>query len=131
MVNKLEVFANKKKVGTLALSKSKHVIFQYDANWIENGFSLNPFKLPLSDMVFVSTSYYFNGLFGVFADSLPDSYGQLLLDRYLRSKGIDIETLNPLDRLAYIGDSGMGILEYVPSWSEKEQPIIDFDLAQK
>lgn len=119
MVNKIEVFAHKKKVGTLALSKSKQIIFQYDEDWVKNGFSLNPFKLPLSDRIFVSTSYYFNEIFGVFADSLPDSYGQLLLDRYLRSKGIDTETLNPLDRLAYIGDSGMGILEYVPSWNEK------------
>ena len=74
MMNKIEVFANNKKVGTLAFTKDKHVAFQYDKVWIEQGFSINPFKLPLTDQVFVSTSTYFKGLFGVFADSLPDSY---------------------------------------------------------
>lgn len=131
MVNRIEVFANKKKVGTLAMSKEKEIIFQYDKDWIETGFSLNPFKLPLTDRIFVSSSPYFHGLFGVFFDSLPDSYGQLLLDRYLKSKGLSIETLNPLDRLTYIGSSGMGILEYVPSLNEIERQIIDFDLIQE
>lgn len=132
MIERIDVFAGKNKVGTLALTKDNRVAFQYSEGWIENGFSINPFKLPLSNRVFVSTSPYFKGLFGVFADSLPDSYGELLLDRYLRRKGIDVRSLTSLDRLSYIGSSGMGLLEYVPDFSEaKDNQDIDFDFIQK
>ena len=117
MIRKIDVFASKKKVGTLALTKENVVAFQYTDEWAAEGFSINPFKLPLSKQLFFSTSPYFKGLFGVFADSLPDSYGELLLERYLKSKNIDMNKLTCLDRLAYVGSSGMGALEYVPDWS--------------
>ena len=132
MVEKVDVFANKIKVGTLALTKDNRVAFQYSDKWLKEGFSLNPFKLPLSSRVYISSSPYFKGLFGVFADSLPDSYGELLLDRYLKRKGIDINSLSSLDRLSYVGSSGMGILEYIPDYSEEHNnENIDFDLIQK
>ena len=132
MIERVDVFANKIKVGTLALTKDNKVAFQYSDEWIKNGFSINPFKLPLSSKVFISSSPYFKGLFGVFADSLPDSYGELLLERYLRRKGIDVNSLSCLDRLSYVGSSGMGIFEYVPNYSEeRNNEDIDFDLIQK
>ena len=65
MIERIDVFAGKNKVGTLALTKDNRVAFQYSEGWIENGFSINPFKLPLSNRVFVSTSPCFKGLFGV------------------------------------------------------------------
>lgn len=74
MIKTLEVFISKRKVGTISLNKNNSV-FQYDDKWLENGFSVNPLKLPLSKQLFESNSQYFDGLFGVFADSLPDSYG--------------------------------------------------------
>lgn len=132
MIKKIDVFAYKIKVGTLALTKDNRVAFQYSDEWVEKGFSLNPFKLPLSKQIFFATSPYFKGLFGVFADSLPDSYGELLLDRYLRRKKININELTCLDRLAYVGTSGMGILEYVPDLSEEtDRDNVDFDVIQK
>jgi serine/threonine-protein kinase HipA len=132
MIEKVDVFANNTKVGTLALTKDNKVAFQYADEWINNGFSINPFKLPLTKKVYIASSPYFKGLFGVFSDSLPDSYGELLLDRYLRRKGIDLNELNALDRLSYIGKSGMGILEYAPDLSEEEKlSEIDFDFLQK
>ncbi len=132
MIERVDAFANKVKVGTLALTKDNRVAFQYSGEWLKNGFSINPFKLPLSNRVFISSSPYFKGLFGVFADSLPDSYGELLLDRYLRRKGIKADSLSSLDRLSYVGSSGMGLLEYVPDFSEEpNNENIDFDLIQK
>lgn len=126
------VFAKGIKVGTLAFTKDNKAAFQYSEEWLERGFSISPFKLPLSREVFVASSSYFKGLFGVFADSLPDSYGELLLDRYLRKKGIDPQSLTPLDRLCYVGSSGMGLLEYAPDWSEEsKRDDVDFDLIQK
>lgn len=132
MIRKIEVFANKIKVGTLALTKDNKVAFQYTDEWVEKGFSINPFKLPLSKQLFYASSPHFKGLFGVFADSLPDSYGELLLDRYLKRKNINISDLTCLDRLAYVGCSGMGLLEYMPDFSEDtDRSNIDFDAIQK
>ena len=132
MIKKIDVFAKTIKVGTLALTNTGQVAFQYTAEWIKNGFSLNPFKLPLANEVFIAQSTYFRGLFGVFADSLPDSYGELLLDRYLKRKGLDINKITVLDRLAYVGSRGMGLLEYVPDLSEERtEGGLDFDHIQK
>lgn len=132
MIKKIDVFAHGNKVGTLALTSDNKIAFQYTKEWQTNGFSINPFKLPLSNKVFIATSPYFRGLFGVFADSMPDSYGELLFDRYLRRKDININELTILDRLSYVGSSGMGLLEYIPDNSEKlTNDNIDFDLIQK
>lgn len=132
MIRRIDVFAKGSKVGTLALLDDHRIAFQYTNEWIKTGFPLNPFKLPLSKEIFYSSSPYFKGLFGVFADSLPDSYGELLLDRYLCAKGMDVRSLSSLDRLSYVGSSGMGILEYVPDFSVKKDDIdIDFDKIQK
>lgn len=132
MIKKIDVYASKIKVGTLALTNDNRVAFQYTNEWVKNGFSINPFKLPLSMQLFFASSPYFKGLFGVFADSLPDSYGELLLDRYLKSKNVNINELTCLDRLAYVGSSSMGILEYIPDLSiEIDRNDIDFDIIQK
>lgn len=132
MKKTINVFIGKKKVGTLAYTNSMQVAFQYSEIWLKEGFSISPLKLPLIDEVFLSSSPYFRGLFGVFADSLPDSYGELLLDRFLRKKGIDINALTSLDRLSYVGSSGMGALEYVPDYSEETiDDDVDFDYVQK
>ncbi len=111
---KLEVFYDDKKVGTLAITQDKKVAFEYDDEWIKIGFSISPFSLPLKKQVFVPSKNYFNGLFGVFADSLPDAWGNLLLERLLKQKGVDISTLTVLDKLSIVGENGMGALTYKP-----------------
>ena len=110
----LNVFYKNDKIGTLKETPDKLIAFQYSTYWLNNGFSISPFSLPLKNNVFVPESRVFNGLFGIFADSLPDSWGQVLLNRFLTHKGINIDELNSLDRLAYVGSSGMGALEYRP-----------------
>lgn len=114
----LEVYYQDGHVGTLAIMPDKRVAFEYTDDWIRNGFSISPFSLPLRKEVFIpkeSSREYFKGLFGVFADSLPDAWGELLLMRHLSSLGIDAGSITALDRLAYVGSSGMGALEYRPS----------------
>lgn len=66
----------------------------------------------------------FNGNFGVFADSLPDGWGSLLLDRYLKTKGVDVNRLTNLERLSLIGTIGRGALEYLPD--NRVEDDIDF-----
>lgn len=115
--NKLDVYYHNRHVGTLAEMPDKRVAFQYAQSWLNEGFPISPFSLPLKNDVFIpkeGSRDIFSGLFGVFADSLPDSWGNLLLDKYLMSIGIKKESVSTLDRLAYIGESGMGALEYRP-----------------
>jgi len=104
---------NKTEVGELVLSGSK-IYFRYDADYLKNGFSLSPIKLPFTNEIVSADREPFDGLFGVFNDSLPDGWGRLLLDRSLASKGIDISGITPLDRLAFVGSTGMGALIYQP-----------------
>ena len=112
--NALQVLYDGKLVGTLAMTADHKAAFQYSKEWIENGFPISPFSLPLKEQVFVPTKDYFNGLFGVFADSLPDNWGRLLLNRLLRAHKQNPDKLTVLDRLAIVGKSGMGALTYYP-----------------
>lgn len=124
----LQVLLGDKVVGTLGLANNYQVAFEYTDEWIETGFSISPFSLPLKKEVFLPTKEYFDGLFGVFADSLPDAWGRLLLRRLLKEKGKKEDELTVLDRLAIVGDSGMGALTYRPQqeFYEKEE-LADLD----
>ena len=109
-----EVRMDDRLVGTLALTANHKVAFSYSEEWLEHGFSVSPFSLPLKNEVFVPKKDYFDGLFGVFADSLPDAWGQLLLERLLKERGKKEAQYSVLDRLAIVGKSGMGALTYHP-----------------
>lgn len=131
MINSLNVFYHKKKVGILFISKSKRICFCYDKEWLSNGFSISPISLPLEERIFEYKKTNFNGLFGVFADSFVDSWGELLLKNYLKSKGIKYSDLNILEKLAYIGKNPMGALEYYPNYStEANKNNLDLDKLQ-
>lgn len=103
----------KQLMGRLLL-KSRHIFFEYNAAFIKNGLELSPFKLPLKAGVIESNDRTFEGLFGVFNDSLPDGWGRLLLDRKLMNAGLNPGGLSPLDRLCFVGTTGMGALSYEP-----------------
>ena len=111
----LDVFAFGREVGRLGATR-EGVVFEYTQDWLASGFSISPLSLPLERRVFEPRSRAFDGLFGVFSDSLPDGWGRLLLDRLLRRMGENPQALGPLDRLAIVGDGGMGALEYRPKW---------------
>lgn len=103
----------KRLMGRLAL-KERKIFFEYSPEFLKTKLELSPFKLPLKPGVFISEDRLFDGLFGVFNDSLPDGWGRLLLDRKLRGMGINPVQLTPLDRLYYVGSHGMGALIYEP-----------------
>ena len=116
-IKSLQVFYNEKKVGTLALMKNNIVAFEYDSNWITNGFSISSFSLPLKKQVFIPRIDPFDGLYGVFSDSLPDGWGRLLVDRILNSQNINPREISQIDRLAIVGETGMGALSYKPEYN--------------
>ena len=114
-VNKLDVVIDGNKVGTLAVADKYLCAFEYTDEWLMNGYSISPFSLPLEKKVFVPKSYEpFEGLYGVFADSLPDGWGRLLVDRLLVKNKINPYEVNSINRLAIVGAGGMGALEYYP-----------------
>ncbi|MFO3714453.1 HipA N-terminal domain-containing protein [Oribacterium sp. P9] len=95
---------------------------------MEKGFSISPFSLPLKRQVFIPSKDHFDGLFGVFADSLPDNWGRLLLNRLLRAHQQNTDELTVIDRLAIVGKSGMGALTYYPEKSyEQNYEHVDLD----
>jgi len=134
MINKLTVHLTqqkKQKVGTLAI-KDKIIYFEYDKAFLKTGIELSPYKLPLKAGLHRCDDTTFEGLWGVFNDSLPDGWGRLLMDRHLMGLGIASATLTPLDRLAYIGSHGMGALSYEPAQEDENafNEIILDDLAK-
>jgi len=93
-IKALQVFYNDKKVGTLALMKNNIVAFEYDNEWLNNGFSISPYSLPLKKQVFIpKINSFFDGMYGVFFDSLPDGWGRLLVDRILKSQNMNYSRL--------------------------------------
>lgn len=71
-INKIDVKYQGQQVGVLALQKNGICAFQYNQEWIINGFSLNPLELPLNTNLHIAKMHPFDGMFGVIMDSLPD-----------------------------------------------------------
>ena len=127
-IKQIEVLFGTLLVGRLALTKEGLCAFEYSPDWLVSGFSLSPFELPLRSGVFIARPRPFDGGFGVFDDCLPDGWGQLVLDRYLQQQGINPRTLTILDRLALVGSTGRGALEFRPDKSvTTKQDFADFE----
>ena len=103
-----------RKVGTLFASSKQNCQFEYDKDWLVNGFSISPLKLPLKSGIITADFMPFNGNFGVFEDSLPGGYGEYLLRKVLSKSGVNYGALTAVQRLSLVGSSGMGALCYVP-----------------
>ena len=131
-IERLEVKYHGERVGILSLTPDNRLCaFEYDRNWLTNGFSLSPLELPLKQGLFVAKPTPFYGNFGVFEDSLPDGYGRYLLHKTLQKEGIDDTRLSALDRLSLVGDGGMGALTYEPeTLIGRGDKLSDFDLLQ-
>jgi serine/threonine-protein kinase HipA len=116
-IKQIEVIYKSRLVGRLALTKEHLCAFEYSSEWISSGFSISPFELPLRSGVLIAKPRPFDGGFGVFDDCLPDGWGLLILDRYLQQHGVNPRTLTLLDRLALVGSTGRGALEFRPDKS--------------
>ena len=127
-IKQIEVLLADRLVGRLALTKEGLCAFEYAPDWLGSGFSISPFELPLRSGVFIAKPRPFEGGFGVFDDCLPDGWGLLIVDRYLQQKGINPRALTLLDRLALVGSSGRGALEFRPDHSVvTRQDYADFE----
>ena len=113
-IQAVSVMYRERKVGTLSVASNQACQFEYDKNWLTDGFSISPLQLPLKTGLFTADYLPFKGNFGVFEDSLPGGYGEYLLRKVLRKTGVDYGSLTPVQRLSLVGSSGMGALNYVP-----------------
>lgn len=109
-------------VGRLAI-RDGIIYFEYDNTFLERNLEISPIKFPLQRGLIELPRTPFEGLAGVFNDSLPDGWGRLLFDRMLRAEDILPNDVTPLDRLAYVGLNGMGALVY----EADESPEINDD----
>lgn len=131
--DRLEVMFRDRPVGVLSLSPDRRLnVFEYSRQWLADGFSISPLELPLKPGVFIAKPQPFNGNFGIFDDSLPDGYGRYLLHKTLVRHGINDADLSSLDRLAIVGEKGMGALAYSPAVElGREETVTDFDRLQQ
>lgn len=115
-------------VGRLA-GRGRKIYFEYDAAFLKTGLNISPLRLPAEPGLTIFDPNLFEGLPGVFNDSLPDGWGRLLFDRLLRSKGIPVGDISPLDRLAHVGLTGIGALVYEPDHSSQSpNDALDLDV---
>ena len=103
-----------KEVGQLVLD-ARTIYFRYASAYLQSGHNLSPFKLSFDDAIQRVDTAVFDGLYGVFADSLPDGWGQMLTDRWLAARGVALSEVSVLQRLAIVGASGPGALTYHPA----------------
>jgi serine/threonine-protein kinase HipA len=111
------------KVGRLALER-RQILFEYDPAFLGSKLELSPYHLRLGPDVVVGQPAVFEGLMGVFEDSLPDGWGRLLIDRRAAELGISSASLTPLDRLTVVGSRSMGALTYEPEIAIDDPAIV-------
>ena len=135
MMNIKQLYVNfhNHRVGVLSLAPDdKLCTFEYDKQWLIDGFSISPLELPLRTGLFMAKPTPFFGNFGIFEDSLPDGYGRYLLHKALLKEGIDDYRLSSLDRLSIVGCNGMGALTFEPVTQLVENVLIrDVDLCRE
>lgn len=121
-------------IGAVLLEDGEETaVFEYTPEFAASGIQVSPLAMPLRDRPysFPALSYEtFKGLPGLLADSLPDRYGNALIDRWLARQGRDPESANAVERLCYMGVRGMGALEFAPAKGPDPSPEEDIQIAE-
>jgi serine/threonine-protein kinase HipA len=108
--------------------------FEYDDAFIKDGIEISPLEMPLSKKVYrfpeLSGSSTFAGLPGLLADSLPEKFGNSLMQSWLSKQGIQFSDLNPVERLCYLGTRGMGALEFEPDEGMKGTDSLNINVDE-
>jgi serine/threonine-protein kinase HipA len=110
-------------IGAVSLDDGREVAaFQYDPQFARSGIEISPLTMPLSERVYEFPALprnTFHGLPGLVADSLPDKFGNALIDAWLATQGRTPESFSAVERLCYTGSRGMGALEFAPARGPK------------
>jgi len=118
------------RAGAVAWNEAaNHGFFEFEPEFLKQGLDIAPLKMPLADArsgkrIFsfpTLNTETFQGLPGLVADSLPDKFGNRLIEEWLARQGRSVTSMNPIEKLCYIGSRGMGALEFLPSLSGYEK----------
>ncbi|MTI30270.1 type II toxin-antitoxin system HipA family toxin [Xanthovirga aplysinae] len=121
-------------VGVIAMDESRKVTnFEYNPDFVKKGYDLSPLVMPIKKGVYSFPSLNketYKGLPGMLADSLPDKFGNAVINAWLAKQGRNIESFSPIERLCYVGTRGMGALEFQPAVDSKVNQSISLDIAK-
>lgn len=110
------------RIGIIHQDISKaYATFEYDKDFVNSGIELSPLRMPLGENIYEFPGLAdepFFGMPGLVADSLPDRFGNAVIEQWLMSLGKSLSDFTAIDRLCYTGKRGMGALEYVPASTE-------------
>ena len=134
MIKTTEVFLWGTRIGLVhQAGHSSPASFEYDPAFLGSGIELSPFTMPSSSMVYTFPELArldsFRGLPGLLADSLPDRFGNAIIEQWLNRQGRQPGSFSAVERLCYTGKRGMGALEYVPS-TRGEPTASDIDVTE-
>ena len=119
MNNTAEVYLWGTRIGIIHQDPSKaYATFEYDENFVNSGIEVSPLRMPLSRNIYEFPALAgepFYGMPGLVADSLPDKFGNAVIEQWLMSLGKSLSDFTAIDRLCYTGKRGMGALEFVPA----------------
>ena len=108
-------------------------VFEYNPDFLTSGIQISPILLPLRPGPFDFPGLSrdsFKGLPGFLADSLPDKFGNALIDAWLTRQGRAPGSMNPVERLCYTGTRGMGALEFKPDAQSRQKRDAPIDIAE-
>ena len=130
MNTRAEVWLWGRKIAYIELDDKGLVNFEYTPEFQKSGIELSPIMMPLSNKVYnfgELVSQSFKGVPGLIADSLPDKFGNAVIDNWLAKQGRLPESFNVIERLCYTGKRGMGALEYRPALSQDFSNVVEID----
>ena len=132
-VEAVEVLAWGDRVGAVALDPGLgFYVFEYSPEWSDRRIELAPLTMPSTGGPYVFPQLpeaTFHRLPALLADSLPDDFGNALIDAWLAQQGIRRQDITPLDRLAYMASRAMGALEFKPSRGPRQRKASAVELG--
>ena len=130
MIAKVQLWG--RTIGAVSLAEGRDVAaFQYDPEFARSGIAISPLAMPLSERVYEFPALprvTFHGLPGLLADSLPDKFGNALIDAWLATQGRTPESFDAVERLCYTGTRGMGALEFAPALGPKPRKAVTIEI---
>ena len=130
MIAKVQLWG--RTIGAVAMEEGRdYAAFQYDPEFARSGIEVSPLTMPLSDRVYQFPELprkTFYGLPGLLADSLPDRFGNALIDAWLATQGRTPESFSAVERLCYTGTRGMGALEFAPSMGPRPRRVTKIEI---
>ena len=137
MVNLANVILWDKLVGAILWDEAREVAsFEMDAAFVRQGIDIAPLTMPLQSASKGAIFQFpalpketYQGLPGLLADALPDRFGGQLIDIWLASQGRARNSMNPVERLCYQGNRGMGALEFAPAIKQEKDTTKNLEIS--